>query len=419
MKRFPIVILLVVLASCVTEFDPKLPSAPKRLVIEGRITNDPGPYSVKLSQTEDIDFFFRDSLFAPARNAVVTLAEENGVSETLIEMEPGLYKTQPDGIQGETGKRYQLTVITGENNVYQSPWEEMLPVQEIDSLFFEFEEEETKIMSPFVPQSTLNIREFFITDPLNVFVEDVSQVIGVGPEWFGVSGEIIVQLSDVLTSDHFVFVDNSANRGLRLKLSSSDAAESTDFYIWDVRGVFEVNTQPQNFVLSGSGGGAHTRFVSIPKDCCKKCWVEFDHSSLFISDDQLFDGNNFTVETAFFPIAPNNMVFNRGLYVEVEQASINREAFLFHKNIDRQINNVGGLFDAAPGLATSNLVNQDDPDDYTLGYFVVSSVRTKSTFISREEIPGASTTFIYSDDCRELTGGIFNSTTERPNFWPL
>ncbi|WP_160292062.1 DUF4249 domain-containing protein [Pedobacter lusitanus] len=110
MKRSISVFCLVILAglfsACEKVIDVKLDSAATRIVIEGQITANAGPYKVSVSESKDFD---GDNSF-PARNdAIVEIKDmTSGVSETLVNKSAGVYETS--SMQGVGGHTYQMTV---------------------------------------------------------------------------------------------------------------------------------------------------------------------------------------------------------------------------------------------------------------------------------------------------------------------
>jgi hypothetical protein len=75
-------VLLVV--SCVTGFQPDPVSIPPSLIIEGQVTDQPGPYTVKLTRTADYSY---KSLNLLETGATVVISDNLGNQETLKELQ--------------------------------------------------------------------------------------------------------------------------------------------------------------------------------------------------------------------------------------------------------------------------------------------------------------------------------------------
>lgn len=127
--------LIYLMTSCEDVIELDLNDIPPRLVIEGVITDQPGPYYVKISESAK---FYDSNIFPSVSGATVTISDNEGNAEILIEDSPGVYKTTD--IQGVRGRTYTLDVeLDGENYTAEST----IPAQQIplDSIAVEFKEE--------------------------------------------------------------------------------------------------------------------------------------------------------------------------------------------------------------------------------------------------------------------------------------
>ena len=91
--------------SCEKVVDIDLNASSPRIVIEGSISNQSGPYFITLSQTVNFD---ETNVFPPITDANVVMSDNVGNSESMIETLPGTYKTL--SMQGIPGRTYTLTV---------------------------------------------------------------------------------------------------------------------------------------------------------------------------------------------------------------------------------------------------------------------------------------------------------------------
>jgi hypothetical protein len=98
---FSIVLLFL---SCKKTVTLKLNNVPPAIVIQGEVTDAPGPYTVTINQPVD---FYANNTFPPISGATVTITDGHGVADLLTETSPGTYSTHTlVGIQGFT---YTLT----------------------------------------------------------------------------------------------------------------------------------------------------------------------------------------------------------------------------------------------------------------------------------------------------------------------
>ncbi len=105
-KALLVVLAPLLLLGCQKVVSIDLNNANPRLVIEGIVTDQPGPYSVKLSMTGD---YFAPSLyFPPVSNATIVVTDNFGQTDTLKEGASGMYLSS--GLAGVPGRTYTLFV---------------------------------------------------------------------------------------------------------------------------------------------------------------------------------------------------------------------------------------------------------------------------------------------------------------------
>lgn len=128
--------LILVSVSCVDLYSPDLGEKyVKALVVDGTITNYPGPYTVALSISSPVT----DPKLVYYPGCEVTIVCDDGTSETLLEINEGIYQTSPLGIRGEIGKKYKIRIVTPEDKIYESAFEELREPVQIESVYAEIE----------------------------------------------------------------------------------------------------------------------------------------------------------------------------------------------------------------------------------------------------------------------------------------
>lgn len=137
-KKGYLAVLLIglFLHGCVAEFVPEIHEEEELLVIEGLITNQPGPYGIKLSKSLPLG---QKSDARPLRGCTVKIADDLGNVHLLTEVDAGSYVSDSATFMGEVGRYYTLEISTGAPNyfTYRSIPMEMKPVPPIDSLYYE------------------------------------------------------------------------------------------------------------------------------------------------------------------------------------------------------------------------------------------------------------------------------------------
>ncbi|NUO01288.1 MAG: DUF4249 domain-containing protein [Saprospiraceae bacterium] len=141
MKNTCIALLLVLLASlnaCIDPIDTGTEDIVPKLVVDGQITNLPGPYTVKLGQSEPYD---NASLTRPVANATVFIMDDEGSRFDLTETSRGTYRTDSVSFQGMPGRTYTLHILTENGKEYQSQPQFLQASPPVDTIFSRFVEE--------------------------------------------------------------------------------------------------------------------------------------------------------------------------------------------------------------------------------------------------------------------------------------
>jgi len=120
----------LILSSCEKVIDVDLNDSSPQIVIEGNITDQTGPYTVRLSKSVNFDEL---NDFPPISGATVQISDDAGNSEILPETSPGTYTTV--ALQGTPGRTYTLDVTIDEQ-IYTAVSTMPLPVA-IDTLTIE------------------------------------------------------------------------------------------------------------------------------------------------------------------------------------------------------------------------------------------------------------------------------------------
>ncbi|MGV3538869.1 MAG: DUF4249 domain-containing protein [Rufibacter sp.] len=120
---------LLLLSSCEEVITYDLPEGAPKVVIEGLVTDQPGPYTVRVSTSKG---YLSQGGTTGIENAVVTISDNEGFSETLSSKSNGIYQTNL--LQGKRGNTYYLKVqLNGQEYTSSSL---LRPVNPIDSLLF-------------------------------------------------------------------------------------------------------------------------------------------------------------------------------------------------------------------------------------------------------------------------------------------
>ncbi|NEN25214.1 DUF4249 domain-containing protein [Cryomorpha ignava] len=143
MNRFYQIIILFsigfALTSCEDKIDLDLPDGETFLVVEGWITNEDIPQTVKLTYTSP---YFEDAAPPVVTGANVLLRDSEGNENELLEFQPGVYQFDEAGI---IGRSYQLYIILPEGDIYESAFELLREPVPIDSIYWQLSDKEPNL----------------------------------------------------------------------------------------------------------------------------------------------------------------------------------------------------------------------------------------------------------------------------------
>ncbi|MEQ9424672.1 MAG: DUF4249 family protein [Cyclobacteriaceae bacterium] len=445
-KRLKVTLLLSlgIISGCIEPFSAEFSEGAKRLVIEGEITTKPGPYTVKLNQTESLTSFFADTSHFPVRNASVTISDDKGNEEKLFEFRPGVYKTALDGsgIRGTVGHSYILTVITEDDNIFRSAEELITEVPEIDNVDYKFDLATPALLLPTIlhPPPRINLIPDSSIHWINRLINPLDYNFRVPENLRHFDSYLIADVRDIINHDLILTpgdIDRNfplfSNDIISINASAIDIAGAKNYYKWTTNLHFMVKTYPENYALRRSEpiepDTLRTITIRIEKDCCSECWVSVKYPTVEIATDLYKDGGSINTSLASIPI--NNFFFQDRVFIEVELSSLSFPAYSFFRGIKKQEDDVGSLFDSAPELIVSNITNTGNPHEVVLGYFNASDSKTSGFYINAEdirlhfdpnflwwaifELPRGR--YIYSDDCRTLTNDFLYSVAQKPEWW--
>lgn len=132
-------LFIMALVSCEEEFWPNLNKYEEVLVVDGFISDAPGPYEVKLSNSSNV----RYPEFKPNTGAQIIISDNLGNFEELTEVEAGSYMTSVDGFQGIAGRKYQIRIKTLAGQTYESSFQTLNKAVGIDTVYHTFESRST------------------------------------------------------------------------------------------------------------------------------------------------------------------------------------------------------------------------------------------------------------------------------------
>jgi hypothetical protein len=316
--------LMVPFESCLEPITPELKSSDSAstLVVAGKITNENGPFRVKLTTTVPANVMY---YVVPVLYADVRIIDDKGNSFLLTGDDSGWYESADKNLKGIPGNTYTLTITTKEGIQYESSPVLMQEVPDIDSLYFE-EVNNTKIEEGQVSEQNW----------LNILMNS-HDLEGKTQYW---SFEFEETWEVMMLTDHVKVVHTQEPPSFTYE----------DITISDEKTVCWV-TRPSTSILVAST-------ASNPVDEIRK----FNICSLGPGEDKL----------------------DIRYSILVKQSSISKELYIFWKQLMDTNENLAGIYGKIPSQVIGN-IRSCDGSTKALGYFSASAVKEKRLFIDRTQ----------------------------------
>jgi len=124
--------------ACIKQVDVALRNEKPILVVEGAVTTDTVPYTVKLSYSGKVEH--ADSILDKyiEKDAKVTISDDLGNSTQLVYTHQGIYTTTNPAYIGKVGRSYFVSVVLKDGKKYISSPEKIKQPVAIDSLSIKF-----------------------------------------------------------------------------------------------------------------------------------------------------------------------------------------------------------------------------------------------------------------------------------------
>ena len=337
---------LILVGACIDRIDIPAPTTlPADLVVDGMITDAPGPYTVKLTRGIRLD----DMQYTgnPLHAKSVTLFDNSGNSEVMQETNTGVYKTQPGGMRGVIGREYFIRIETMDSHTYASVPDKIKPVGDLDTLYYEFEEKKDR--------------------------------------------------------------DGFDQQGYRIFVDAAIPASDSTFMRWRFTGTYVVETMPQYKAKNAEGGCVYAplpcsgwasvlgelkegyawnpvtykyEYVIGLKCTCCRCWITpRDHDPVVKSARTQDNGRFNRLEVGYVPV--NFYTFYEKYQVKVSQMSLTRNAYDFWQNISQQRQAINSLFQPVTGKVQTNFTENGNPTTVQ-GIFQASAIKTRIIYLDKD-----------------------------------
>jgi len=140
MKQLLYSILILFSTGCVQEYIPPVkPSGSSWLVMDGSLNSGPGPVSLTLSRTTNLDTTAQQY----ERGATIIVQGDDSSTYILAESSPGTYTA--NDLNLNSNKKYRLKINTSNGDVYASDFVPVIPNPPLDSIDYQLNGEGLQI----------------------------------------------------------------------------------------------------------------------------------------------------------------------------------------------------------------------------------------------------------------------------------
>jgi hypothetical protein len=365
--------LAISLLSCKELYDYQAETSGDYVVVEGMITDDPGPYSVTISKAVAYSNDLMLYNYNPEKEtgAAVTIKSDKGEEAILYEKEgkPGTYETRAEDLTGEIGHKYWLSIRTKKGDEYESYPSLLSGKPDIPNLHAVAAEkkvlDESVPGGKFVTKSGLQLScdvdningadyikiEYLTFSPRNVNIDSTFYV------------DVLEYISDPYIPDTILLpMYEKAN----------------NMYCWEMK-------LPE--VVPNILGTGHAAPGSLLKDIP----VGFvNQNSAFSANDTAFTDlpENYVISDINMEIIGGQLreiiqqiFYSNYYYVDVKAYAINDTIFEYYRNLKNQTTANNKIFDPIPVELVGNLHCVSNPDKSVYGIFTAASVMKKQFFI--------------------------------------
>lgn len=131
-KIIPVILVVFLVSGCIEQITFNINRSAGQLIVDGGITDNPGPYKLRLGLTSE-----KSTVPIPLSNALVTIVDGDGNREIYTETADGLYLLMGKTVKGERGQSYHIEIELPNGKKYQSFPETMPRRVGRDSVYIE------------------------------------------------------------------------------------------------------------------------------------------------------------------------------------------------------------------------------------------------------------------------------------------
>ncbi len=353
------------LLSCTQAIELPVRTDPRLLIVEGFITNEPGPYTVRLTRSANYESAFRlDGVISNETGAALFIRDAEGGSTELVEVADGYYQTPADFV-GQVGTTYSLNIFTAADESFVSRPVTLPAGADIENIELRYKEQ---------PSS----------DPVS----------------FGSGVNVFVTFQDRPGENNFYMTYR--DRGVYPFTSQPEIAELNPF-----NPCIPIQDLPRCFRYERDYFNPSTA-VTTSQSCLVIRPESFD---FLLIDDRFRDGTEITDLASF--VEDDGRRFEFSYRTRINLLSIPSEAFGFYERLATQLEIDGDIFDPPPAEILGNIVNIGSTENPAIGYFGAYHLSSREVYLESDLLAFKQTKVVFGNDCINFD----SSSVEKPVGW--
>jgi len=311
-KKIVLIVLtgFILLVSCTEIYKPTIDPGANALVVEGLITNENGPFTIRLTKAS---LYNSVKTPTPVEGAKLTLSDNHNQHFTLTNNLNGRYTT-PDGFNSKIGDSYTLHIKTSDGNIYESKPQELLPPLSYDSIYG------------------------LHTD--NPYLGENNQLK------FNIGSNILIDIFRTVT-------------------------KTDSFPLCRFKPVITVQYEYREDIDTLSYW-TNKCWRSMPLNVNEDITEDKSHASSAAITGHLLCFTPVLMEGYGLPV-PKDLV-ELHYYLRINQYTINRDTYDFYTEANKQLTTTGKIFDPIASQLKGNLTCTNNSSEIVIGFFEVSSV---------------------------------------------
>lgn len=174
---------------------------------------------------------------------------------------------------------------------------------------------------------------------------------------------------------------NEIQDGVGIFVNTHDPANNTRYYQWKFIETYLYTSAFQSFFKET----IDTVIERVPGEFFYYCWETVNSSAILVGSSDKLDQDVIS-EFMVHKIPLKSISLSMRYSIQVEQRALGKDAFEYWKQLRKNTEDLGTIFDPLPSERLGNIACVSNPAEIVLGYFSASTVSKQRIFFSRSEI---------------------------------